>query len=122
MAQTRIKRRRFAAAAWSGEEYRSRALSKEFFELAQKRIRQADLVQVEHAGARSEDAHRRLLAMNRGERAHAHIYAEPGPAFDQASLLRHVLAIGEQLGHDFKPAHHIGCQVSAEHRSRVQDA
>src|SRR5262245_1284672 len=119
-AQAGVDRRRLAAAARPGEEHRPAAQTQQCLQGSENVRRQTELIQFEQTSRRVEDAHDRLLAVDRRKGTHAPLRRSAIGA--DAPLLRDVEPIGEQLGHHLEPGNDIRSEHSRQGRCELDHA
>jgi hypothetical protein len=81
-----------------------------------------ELLELHAAAARLEQAQHHALAVQRGERAHAHVDLAPLEAQPHAPVLRQAALGDVELGHDLEAAHHRGPQVRRRRRRFLEHA
>ena len=114
MAQAGVNGCRLAAAARSREQDGAGPLAHHADQHAEHVRRQAKLLQIQRPAGCIEKANDDAFALDRGEGAHAHVHAVAAGGLANASFLRNVETVSQQLGQHLEPGRHVGRQVAAQ--------
>ena len=120
LPQTSVDGGGLAASRRPGNEDRAGGFGQQQSQRLQHVVRQPEVVQPLVTLRAAEQPHHRPLAVQRGERANAHLHVVLRQT--DAAFLRPVGVVGEQSGQDLETGDNIGGQLRRKHRDGRQHA